>query len=121
MTRLNLSACIAVAGLMLNPLMLSAQETSSDPRWTWDLTDLYASEEDWNLSLEEALAGLDEVRSLKGTLSNGPEALLTAFKTNSEWGPKGLAGFHLCQPRCGRKPGRSPRSGTTSAGPAHVQ
>ncbi len=93
MTRLKLSACIAAAGLMLTPMTLAAQETAPDPRWTWDLTDLYQSDEDWNRALEEALGGLDEVRNLKGTLSNGPEALLTAFKTNSEWARKGTRVF----------------------------
>ena len=51
MKPLNLTACLAAAGLLLNAATLHAQddaaEDAPDPRWTWDLTDLYQSSSDW--------------------------------------------------------------------------
>jgi len=85
MARLKLTAVLVTAALFLAATPLAAQDDPPDSRWTWDLSELYASEEDWNAALQEAMAGLDDIRSLKGTLSNGPEALLTAFQTSNEW------------------------------------
>ena len=58
-------------------------DVNDDP-YVWDLTDLYETDEDWNAALEEILAELEEMRVLKGTLSDGPQALLTAFETVNE-------------------------------------
>ncbi len=85
MNRLKLIACLAATGLALNPTALIAQEEAPDPRWTWDLGDLYESDSDWNAALQEALAGVEEIRGLKGTLSEGPQALLAAFETSNRW------------------------------------
>ena len=83
MIRKILPAALITAGLLLNATNLLAQEEQTDPRWTWDLTDLFATEEDWSAALEEIMGSMDELRDLKGTLSNGPEALLHAFEVNN--------------------------------------
>ncbi len=94
---MKLTACLAAAGLLLITATIHAQDDAAqdapDPRWTWDLTDLYQSDDDWAAALEEALAGLEDLRALKGTLSNGPEALLTALQTNNQWFLKGSRVF----------------------------
>lgn len=78
-----------MAGLTVTSTPLCAEEAQPDPRWTWDLTDLYESDEAWAAALDEALAGLDELRRLKGTLSDGPDALLHAFERRNAWLLKG--------------------------------
>ena len=88
---------MAAAGFLLSTATLYAQDEADqeapDPRWTWDLTDLYESDDDWATALDEALAGLENLRALKGTLSDGPEALLTAFQANNGWFLKGSRVF----------------------------
>lgn len=93
MKKVQLTAVLLTASLAICANDLVAQETAPDPRWTWDLGDLYESEAEWNTALEEALAGLDGIRNLKGTLANGPEALLTAFEASNEWQLKGARVF----------------------------
>ncbi len=77
------TVCLLTAMLALGASTLSAQEETPDPRWTWDLTDLYETEDDWNAALEEALASLGGLAALKGTLSDGPDALLALFEANN--------------------------------------
>lgn len=77
------TVCLLAAMLALGASTLSAQEETPDPRWTWDLTDLYETEDDWNAALEEALASLGGLAALKGTLSDGPDALLALFEANN--------------------------------------
>ncbi len=93
MTHRKLTACLAAAGLLFTASTLTAQESPVDQRWSWDLTEMFATEADWSAALEEAMAGLDEIRELKGTLSDGPEALLTAFETTNRWLLKGTRVF----------------------------
>ncbi len=97
MKQFKLTACLAIVALLLNTAAVHAQsdatEDAPDPRWNWDLTDLFESDKDWDAALEEALASLEELRALKGSLSKGPNALLTAFQTNSEWFLKGSRVF----------------------------
>jgi len=84
MKRTILTACLAILGLLLNIATVHAQD-APDPRWTWDLMDLYPSDDAWAAALDEAMAGLDDLRALKGTLPDGPDGLLTAFETNYRW------------------------------------
>ena len=89
MKRTTLTAGAVAIGLLFASAALHAQDgaadSTTDPRWTWDLTELYGSDDEWAAGLEEALAGLENLRALKGTLADGPEALLTAFEANSDW------------------------------------
>lgn len=57
---------------------------SIDPRWTWDLTELYPDLEAWNAARESVIKQAKTVASLEGTLAAGPEALLTAARSISE-------------------------------------
>ena len=97
MKGMKLASLLVAAGLSISTSAVYAQddaaEDAPDPRWTWDLTDLYESEEDWAAALEEALANLEKLRALKGTLADGPEALLTAFQAQNEWFLQGARVF----------------------------
>ena len=85
MKRTTLTAGAVAIGLLFASAALHAQDgaadSTTDPRWTWDLTELYGSDDEWAAGLEEALAGLENLRALKGTLADGPEALLGRVST----------------------------------------
>ncbi len=53
---------------------------AQDPRWIWDLSSLYASVEDWNTARADILAHAERLEDLKGSLQQGPAALLTAVQ-----------------------------------------
>ena len=72
---------------MLSLFFLSATETTSQTsnrtdvpiEYTWDLTDLYASDEAWE-SAKDAWAGqLDELTTFKGSLSSSAGQLLACL------------------------------------------
>lgn len=46
--------------------------------YVWDLTDLYASPEDWSRSREKLRADIVQLKALEGTLGDSPESLLAA-------------------------------------------
>jgi oligoendopeptidase F len=53
-------------------------------RFKWNLSDIYASWEEWEAAYKQIEAGVDRYAALKGTLASGPEALLTAFRLSEE-------------------------------------
>ena len=55
-----------------------------DPRWTWDLTELYQDLGSWDRDRRAILDGLAELAKLEGTLNEGPKALLHATKAMYE-------------------------------------
>jgi oligoendopeptidase F len=55
-----------------------------DDKYKWNLTDIYPDWESWESDLKQLEAKMDEFAALKGTLSNGPEALLKAFTMDDE-------------------------------------
>lgn len=50
-----------------------------DPKYVWDLTDLYPTVEAWNEARTAVLAKVDEIEAKKGTLAQGPAALKSAL------------------------------------------
>jgi oligoendopeptidase F len=55
-------------------------------KYKWDLSDIYPSWEAWEEGMAQLEALMDEYAGLKGTLSQGPDALLKAFKLSDELG-----------------------------------
>jgi oligoendopeptidase F len=52
----------------------------------WNVRDIFESWEAWDGAYKQLEGGVDRYPSLKGTLSQGPEALLTAFRLSEELG-----------------------------------
>lgn len=55
-----------------------------DPKYTWALEDIYASDELWQADLEKLKAVADEVKKYKGKLSENGENLLDLLKISDE-------------------------------------
>ncbi len=59
----------------------TAQETDDpvDPRYVWDLSEIYQTPEAWSQAREDVLRELDAIDALKGTLGDSADALYRAF------------------------------------------
>ena len=55
-------------------------------RFKWDVQDIFASWQAWDTAYKQLEAGVDRYASLKGTLAQGPENLLKAFRLSEELG-----------------------------------
>jgi oligoendopeptidase F len=55
-------------------------------RFKWNLTDIFASWDEWEASYKQLEAGISEYAALKGTLSQGPQRLLDAFRLSERLG-----------------------------------
>jgi oligoendopeptidase F len=49
-------------------------------RFKWNLTDIFTSWDEWEAAYKQIEAGIDRYAALKGTLAEGPDALLRAFR-----------------------------------------
>jgi oligoendopeptidase F len=64
-----------------------------DPKLTWDLTEIYASEEEWNTAREEVLAEMENIIAYRGTLGDSAEQLHSALALISDTSRKGARVF----------------------------
>ncbi|MCG8435815.1 MAG: oligoendopeptidase F [Gammaproteobacteria bacterium] len=83
--------CFVVFGAVaLMSAVVSAEIDRADPKYTWDLTDIYPDVEAWDEARREVLDSLGEIRELKGSLGNNAASLLKASKLI--WDTNRLAG-----------------------------
>jgi oligoendopeptidase F len=63
--------------LLLPAATLLAQDeaTEVDPKYTWDLTEIYPSLEAWEQARDEVLASFEDIEARRGTLGNSAEDL----------------------------------------------
>ena len=57
-----------------------------EDRFKWNLDDIFQNWEEWEAAYKRLEAGIERYAALKGTLSEGPERLLDAFKLSEELG-----------------------------------
>jgi len=62
------------------------QRAEIPAEYKWDFTPIFASWGGWEEGLKQMQVKMDAFAALKGTLAQGPEALLHAFKLNDEIG-----------------------------------
>ncbi|RME95957.1 MAG: oligoendopeptidase F [Verrucomicrobia bacterium] len=83
---------VAVCLLLMSGFMSTVQSASqtTPPRseipeqYRWDLSVMYPSDEAWQQHYQELEGRIAELAGLKGTLGNGPEALLKALKLRDD-------------------------------------
>ena len=63
---------------------LAQDDTAVDPKYTWDLTELYPTVEAWNQAREEVLAELPKIEARRGTLGDSAESLYEAYRHVTE-------------------------------------
>jgi len=72
---------LVAALLVALPVVSFAQEEAEvDPKYTWDLTELYPTVEAWDQAREEVLAELPKIEERRGTLGDSAESLYEAYQ-----------------------------------------
>jgi len=66
------------------PQARSRRREEIPDRFKWNLADIYPSWEAWDAAYKTIEAGIDRYAALKGTLAQGPERLLDAFRLSEE-------------------------------------
>jgi oligoendopeptidase F len=67
-----------------NKLVAQQERNEIDSKYKWDLTHLFASENEWKKAKEEFTNQLSKVESFKGTLTQSSDQLLACLSFNSE-------------------------------------
>ena len=70
------------------PQARSRNRDDIDDRFKWNLSDIFSSWEEWEASYKELEVGIDKYAALKGTLAEGPERLLAAFRLSEDLGQR---------------------------------
>ena len=85
LTRQLLAATsVAIMFLISSMLAMSADKTSDDGRYYWDLTDLYPSAAAWDKAYTKAELRAEKLKSLRGTLGTSAGDMLTAMTEISD-------------------------------------
>jgi len=76
----------ALLAVLLHALPAAAADDTGtpDPRYTWDLTELYPTEAAWNTAREEVLASFDAIEARRGTLGDSAESLYETYRLVSD-------------------------------------
>ena len=76
---------LATAALVLvGNLVLAQDESEVDPKYTWDLTELFATTDDWEAARQQVLTDLDDLDARRGTLGVSADSLYTTLSMISE-------------------------------------
>ena len=79
-TKLTQVVALSCALLTSSGSLLAAEPSSKAPNQiTWDLTDLYQSQDAWNLQRKELIERVAKVKALSGTLAQNASSLADAL------------------------------------------
>ena len=78
----GLMAVFAVA-VAASPGAQERTRETTDPKYKWNLADLYPSDEAWRAEKEKLAASLGEAKAFAGTLGTSPAQLAKALATQS--------------------------------------
>jgi oligoendopeptidase F len=68
------------------PTVRSRKRQEIPDRYKWNLGDIFPTWDDWEAGYKKLDAGIDRYAALKGTLAEGPDRLLEAFKLSEDLG-----------------------------------
>ena len=81
--KIRLLATASIAVLAFQPV-LAQEEAAIDPRYQWDLTELYPTVEDWNQAREEVMTDFDKIEARRGTLGESADSLYQTYRLVSD-------------------------------------
>lgn len=64
--------------------VLAEENTQADPQATWNLADLYPSDEAWSTARDEVMADFEKIDSLRGSLGKSADSLYTTYRLVSD-------------------------------------
>ena len=93
MNRMIRIAMTAALLLVSSSVMAEDRPSATDPEHAWDLTEIYASEADWNAAREEVLAEVENIIAYRGRLGESADTLYQALSLISDTSRKGARVF----------------------------
>jgi len=78
----------ALAAVVFSGPVLAQEEETVDPKYTWDLGDIYPSVEAWEQARDEVMASFDEIEARRGTIGKSADDLYTTMQMISDTGRK---------------------------------
>ena len=82
--RQTLLCAAAILAVLPSAAFADTEAASADPKYTWDLTDLYASDDEWNRAREAVLAEFPKIEARRGTLGDSADSLYRAYREVSD-------------------------------------
>jgi oligoendopeptidase F len=84
---MRIADCFDTAGLAVpSPQARSRKRPEIPERFKWNLHDIFPSWDEWEAAFKTLDGGIDRYAALQGTLAQGPERLLEAFRLSEELG-----------------------------------
>ena len=80
-SKLLASALVAIA---ISLPVVADEEAAVDPKYTWDLGDIYPTTEAWQQAREEVMATFEEIEGRRGTLGKSADDLYTTLQLISD-------------------------------------
>jgi oligoendopeptidase F len=78
-------AALAVFSLILSGALYAQDEAVEvDPRYTWDLTELYPTVEAWEEARDDVMSKFEEIESRRGTLGDSADSLYDTLQLISD-------------------------------------
>ncbi len=72
---------LAATLLFLGTAASSKEDTEAlDPKYTWDLTEIYPTVEAWEQARDEAMQDFEKIEERRGTLGDSADSLYTAMQ-----------------------------------------
>jgi oligoendopeptidase F len=85
--RMSFAPLFTPSGVAPEPPRARSRRREEIPdRFKWNLDDIFHNWDEWDVAYKKLDAGIDRYASLKGTLAQGPDRLLEAFKLSEELG-----------------------------------
>ncbi len=69
--------------------ILAEEDAAVDPKYTWDLTELFPTVEAWDKARQEVLAEFEKIEARRGTLGDSADSLYQAYRHVSDTLKKG--------------------------------
>ncbi|MGI9201884.1 MAG: oligoendopeptidase F [Woeseiaceae bacterium] len=74
----------ALAAVVFSGPVLAQEDDAVDPKYTWDLGDIYPTVEAWDEARQEVLAALDEIEQRRGTMGKSADDLYETLELVSD-------------------------------------
>ncbi len=79
MTLIHRAALTAFLIVMAGTALAQDEAATVDPKYTWDLTELYPSVEAWEKARNEVMSRFEEIEARRGTLGDSAESLYSTL------------------------------------------
>jgi oligoendopeptidase F len=70
--------------LCASHLALAEETAQADPQATWNLTDLFPSDEAWSTARDEVMANFEKIDGLRGSLGKSADSLYSTYRLVSD-------------------------------------